>query len=248
MSLLSLFAAKQPQLNYSVLNTDIHSHFIPGIDDGSKSVEESLELLKQMGSCGFRKIVCTPHIQFEYYRNSRETIMPAFDVLQNEVQRSIPEIKLFAAAEYLIDEGFTEHLKHGLLSFGKKKYVLVEFSFFAPYPHYKNILQDMLMKGYTPVLAHPERYGYWNVQDNIFEELRMAGIEMQVNIPSLCGYYGSDIRKRALSLVEKGLITCAGSDVHNQHYMSVLTDGLQQKTVQKFLTDAALINRNIFGE
>jgi tyrosine-protein phosphatase YwqE len=248
MSLLSLFAAKQPQLNYSVLNTDIHSHFIPGIDDGSKSVEESLELLKQMVSCGYQRIVCTPHVQFEYYRNSRDTILPAFDLLQNVVQRSIPEMELFVAAEYLIDEGFSEHLKQGLLSFGKKKYVLVEFSFYSPYPHYRNILQEMLMKGYTPVLAHPERYGYWNTNEAQFEELRLAGLEMQVNIPSLCGYYGSDIRKRAFSLLEKGLITCAGSDVHNQHYMSVLTEGLELKQIQKFLNDAALINRNIFGE
>jgi len=248
MSLLSLFAAKRPQLSYSVLETDIHSHFIPGIDDGCKSVEESVGLLENMYSCGFRNIVCTPHVQDEYYRNSRDTILPAFEVLQNMVQRSIPEMQLFVAAEYLIDEGFSEHLKQGLLTFGKKKYVLVEFSFFAPYPHYKNILQDILMKGYTPVLAHPERYGYWRVQDNVFEELRLAGIEMQVNIPSLCGYYGSDIKKRAISLIEKELITCAGSDVHNQHYMSVLADGLKQKQVQKFLDDAALLNRNILGE
>jgi len=248
MLLHNLFAAKKPQSTYSVLNTDIHSHFIPGIDDGSKSVEESVALLKQMNSCGFQKIVCTPHVQDEYYRNSRETILPAFDVLQNEVQRCISELELFVAAEYLIDEGFSEHQKQGLLSFGKKKYVLVEFSFFAPFPQYKNRLQDMLMKGYTPVLAHPERYGYWNVQDSVFEEMRMAGIEMQVNIPSLCGYYGSDIRKRAFGLIEKGLITCAGSDVHNQNYMSVLTDGLKQKQIQKFLREAAVMNHTIFAE
>jgi tyrosine-protein phosphatase YwqE len=246
MSFLNIFKSKIPEQNYSVLNTDLHSHFIQGIDDGCKNLEESIELLKVMLLCGFRSVVCTPHVQFEYYRNTPDIILSSFDILQNKAMHEIPEITLYAAAEYLIDEGFHNQIQQGLLSFGKKKYVLVELSFFTPFPKYKNLLQEMLMKGYTPVLAHPERYGYWDVNDSSFEDLRLAGVEMQLNIPSLCGYYGSEIQKRAVSLIENGIITCLGTDVHNLNYMNVVQDGLKQKRLQKLLNDKSFINSTVF--
>jgi len=237
MPFLSNFFSKKAGYDFSKIATDIHSHFIPGIDDGCKKMEESLQLMKRMSEIGFKKIVCTPHIQEEYYRNNRETIMPVFDELVEKAHREIPGIELFAAGEYLLDDGFPARITEGLLSFGKNKYVLVELSYFNPHPKYKNYLQDLLMKGYSPVMAHPERYGYWLDDDNAFIEMHDAGVELQVNIPSVCGYYGPEIRKRAFDLISKRLISCAGSDLHNEHYLAAIVAGLNSRQVQHLLSN-----------
>lgn len=244
MSLISFFSNKEI-LDYSSLRTDIHSHYIPGIDDGCNTEEESVALLKRMFEYGFRKIVCTPHVQAEYFRNSREIILPAFDKLQKTAGEEIPGLELVAAAEYLIDDGFAGHIKDGLMFFGEKKYVLVELSYFHPHPTFKNLLQDLLMKGFTPVLAHPERYGYWPVDEPVFEDLHAAGVLFQVNIPSICGYYGSDIRNRAFDLIEKGFVSLAGSDVHNERYASAVIDGLRNKKVREILKSNVFRNADI---
>lgn len=246
MSLISSLFRKPELVDYSVLKTDIHSHFLPGIDDGCKTEEESLHILKRMYECGFRKVVCTPHVQAEYYRNGRETIFPVFEKLQKSVFSSIPGLELQVAAEYLIDDGFEKHIEEGLMTFGKKKYVLIEVSYFNPHPLFKNLLQNVMMKGYTPVLAHPERYNYWPVDENIFADLHSAGVIFQVNLPSLCGYYGSDVRQRAFDLIAKGYVSAVGSDVHNDRYANAIIDGLGNKKLQGILKSGVFKNAELF--
>ena len=247
MSLINRLFRKQELISYSIIGTDIHSHFLPGIDDGCKEAKESLTLLKRMYECGFRKIYCTPHIQSEYFRNSRETILPIFENLCNIVSDFIPGLELQIAAEYLIDEGFEKQVKDGLIFLGKKKHVLVELSYFNPYPKFKNVLQDVLMKGCTPILAHPERYVYWRVDDYIFGDLHAAGVLFQVNIPSICGFYGQGVRKRAFYLIEKGFVSLAGSDIHNEHYVDAICNGLNNKKVQDILKSGVFKNSELFG-
>lgn len=246
MSLISHFFQKPELVDFSVLKTDIHSHYLPGIDDGCKTEEESVGLLKRMNKCGFQKIYCTPHIQAEYYCNTRETIFPVFEKLQESVSSIIPGLELQVAAEYLIDDGFEKHIKEGLISFGEKKYVLVEVSYYNPHPMFKNLLQDVMMKGYTPILAHPERYIYWSVNDKILEDLQTAGVLFQVNLPSLCGYYGPEVRKRAFDLLAKGFISVAGSDVHNDRYADSVIDGIENRKLQDVLISGVLKNAELF--
>ncbi len=242
MSFLNNIFGTKSETDFSVLQTDVHSHFLPGLDDGCKTFEESMSLLKGMHQAGFKNIVCTPHIQAVHYQNSREIIMPVFEQLQLLVEKEVPSLTLSVAAEYLLDEGFEEHLKNGLLTFGKEKYVLTELSYFTPYPRYRNLLQEIQMKGFKPILAHPERYGYWVKHNEPIEELHGAGVLLQVNIPSLTGYYGSEVRKRAFGLVEKGLISLAGSDVHNANYLQSVIGGLQQRSVVKILQKNRFLN------
>lgn len=247
MSLINRIFRKPELIDYSAIGTDVHSHFLPGIDDGCKETEESLMLLKRMYECGFRKIYCTPHIQAEYFRNSRETILPVFENLCNAVSEVIPGLELQVAAEYLVDEGFEKQVKDGLIFLGNKKHVLVELSYFNPFPEFRNVLQDVLMKGYTPVLAHPERYLYWPVDEPVFENLHAAGVLFQVNLPSICGYYGPEVRKRAIDLIERGFVSLAGSDIHNARYADAVCDGLNNKKVQEILNSGVFKNPEIFG-
>ncbi|MGD9493511.1 MAG: tyrosine-protein phosphatase [Bacteroidales bacterium] len=247
MSLINRIFRKPELIGYSVIETDIHSHYLPGVDDGCKETEESLLLLKRMYECGFRKIFCTPHIQSEYYRNSRENILPVFDKLRDAVSDAIPGLELDVAAEYLIDDGFERKVKEGLIFLGNNKHVLVELSYFNPFPKFRNVLQDILMKGYTPVLAHPERYLYWPVEESVFEDLHAAGVLFQVNLPSICGYYGPEVRKRAFDMIEKGFVSLAGSDIHNVHYADAVCDGLNNKKVQSILKSGVFKNSEIFG-
>ncbi|PKP04121.1 MAG: capsular biosynthesis protein [Bacteroidetes bacterium HGW-Bacteroidetes-6] len=242
MSFLNNIFGTKPKTDFSVLQTDVHSHFLPGLDDGCKTFEESIRLLKSMHEAGFRNIVCTPHIQAVHYQNSRETIMPVFEQLQLLVEKEIPGLSLSVAAEYLLDDGFEKHLENGLMTFGKENYVLTELSYFTPYPRYRNLLQQIQMKGFKPILAHPERYGYWAKHDEPIEELHGAGILLQVNIPSLTDYYGSTIRKRAFGLVEKGLVSLAGSDIHNANYLNSVLGGLQQRSLSKILEQNRFAN------
>lgn len=245
MPFLSSIFPKKNLSDFSAISTDIHAHYIPGIDDGCKTMDESLRLLKIMYESGFRKIVCTPHIQDEYYRNRRENILPVFEELQEKASSEVQGLELFVAAEYLIDDGFPKRIQEGLLTFGKRKFVLVELSYFQPHPKFRNYLQDLLMKGFTPLMAHPERYGYWMYDDLAISELHAAGVGMQVNIPSLSGYYGSEIRKRAFDLIGKGLISYAGTDVHNDHYTSALLEGLKQKQIQNLLGHHSFKNSEV---
>ncbi len=244
MSLINkIFRQKHPQPAEPLFRTDIHAHFLPGLDDGSRTMEESLELIGSMYSLGYRQLVCTPHIQAEFYRNTPAGITVVFDNLQQETMQRWPDLQLFKAAEYLLDDGFGDLLKTGLLSFGKKQYVLVELSYFTPYPTYKNYLQDMQSKGYQPIMAHPERYTYWMNHDAPLQELKAAGIFLQVNLPSLSGMYGPEIRKRAMDLLSKGLIDFAASDVHNQRYFKMLEHAVSDKRLRTILMDAANLNR-----
>ncbi|NLL27646.1 MAG: hypothetical protein GX259_02525, partial [Bacteroidales bacterium] len=219
MSLINKIFPLKSFSDLSVLKTDVHSHFIPNIDDGCRTLDESIALLKKMDKIGFQNIVCTPHVQHEIYQNSKENILPAFESLKAATKRHLPNLNLHIGAEYMLDDGFSDQLKDGLISFGKKNFVLVELSFFTPHPKYLFYLQEILNKGYTPILAHPERYGYWHDNNDIFIDLQNAGVLFQINIPSLCGFYGNVIKKRAFELMKTDFTFCLGSDVHNNFYM-----------------------------
>ena len=244
MSLINKIFPSKSFADLSVLKTDIHSHFIPNIDDGCKTLDESIALLKKMDEIGFQNIVCTPHIQYEVYHNSKENIFPAFESLKTAIKQHLPNLNLHIGAEYMLDDGFSDQLKDGLISFGKKNFVLVELSFFNPHQKHLYYLQEMLNKGYTPILAHPERYGYW-YDNEIFINLHNAGVQLQINIPSLCGFYGNAVKKRALELLKTDLTFCLGSDVHNEFYMENITNGLKSKLMKNLLSNKNFNNSEI---
>ena len=216
-----------PKLSLSWLNADMHSHFIPGIDDGSKSMDESLALLLKMKDLGYRKCVTTPHIKMDMYPNTEEAILRGFEEVKKEMHHRNFDFPLEVAAEYFLDDSILPKIeKKSLLNFGKEKFVLVEFSFTNPPVYEKDIFKRMLDKGYTPILAHFERYLYFLGSVDAAATYRELGVNIQMNLNSLTGHYGPEIRKQAELMMDEVLVDFAGTDAHRMDHLTMLEEHL----------------------
>jgi protein-tyrosine phosphatase len=226
----------------SILRCDVHSHLIPGIDDGSSDMETSVHLIRGLIALGYKKIITTPHINADLFPNTPAIIRSGQIVVMEELQKLGIDVEFSAAAEYLMDEKFSRLLAAGepLLAL-KDNLVLVELSFAVPAINLREILFDMQLKGYQPVLAHPERYLYFGANRKWYDELRNAGCLFQLNLLSFSGYYGPQTRDIANYLVKKGYVEYLGSDLHHSKHLEQLrTSPVIARTVEK-LTDSGLI-------
>ncbi|TBW26436.1 tyrosine-protein phosphatase [Gramella sp. KN1008] len=221
--------------------TDFHNHILPGIDDGAQTVEESLELIKGFEEIGISKFVATPHIIGEYYPNTPRTIKSALNLVQNNIKS---QVKICAAAEYMMDQHFVEFInnKELLTVVGKK--VLVEMSYFQPPLNLKEILFTLQNNSYSPILAHPERYTYLHSKSlEGYKDLKSRGCRFQLNMLSLSGHYGASIQKTSFYLIEAGLIDFICSDVHKkEHLEKIKTIRIPKKYSEKI---KAIIENNI---
>lgn len=208
--------------NWGVLGTDMHSHFLPGIDDGAKNIEDSLNLLRSMADMGYKNIITTPHVMIDYYPNTTQTIQNALQQAQNVLKENNIDIQLRAAAEYYIDEYFTQLIeKEPLLTIYKNE-VLVEFSMLFETPILAQTLFSMQTAGYKPIIAHPERYVFFHRDINKYRELKDRGCLLQMNMLSIAGYYGQNIKMIAEQLLSMGLYDYVGSDAHHEKHIAVL--------------------------
>jgi protein-tyrosine phosphatase len=226
MRILDFLRGKPEQmeaLDLSWLEVDMHSHLIPGIDDGSKSMEESLELIKRLSSYGLRKIITTPHIMSEYYKNTPEIISMGLEDLRKAVKAEGISIEIEAAAEYYMDEILLEKIKDGerLLTFGEN-YILVETGFINKPQMLLETMFQLEMSGYKPILAHPERYQYLLADKGLLGDLVDRKILFQVNLLSLTGFYSKPVKDFAESLLERDLVKFLGTDCHNVRYLDML--------------------------
>jgi protein-tyrosine phosphatase len=199
------------------LFADMHSHLLPGIDDGARDVAESAELIDGLRSLGYRKLVTTPHIYQELYPNSRQTLEQAYRLLP---ETSLP---LQFAAEYYLDEHVEKLLKAGepLLPI-HDNWILTETSFVQPPPDLDRRLFDLQVAGYKPIIAHPERYPFWHTNHQVFHEFRDRGLLLQINLLSLTGYYGREALDTAKYLIREGLVDLAGTDCHHMRHIDAL--------------------------
>lgn len=193
--------------------TDYHSHLLHGVDDGSKSIEESIDILLHIEALGIRTVWLTPHIM-EETPNTTALLLEKYGELTS-IYHGKTTLRL--AAEYMLDILFVERLeKDDLLPLGESgTHLLVETSCFCPPMDYCNLLEQIRQKGYCPVLAHPERYDYMNEKDYI--RLKERGIKFQLNLPSIAGMYGKEVQQKALKLIEKGMYDIYGNDIHALH-------------------------------
>lgn len=192
--------------------TDYHCHILPGVDDGVKTMDESLVILHQMESQGIRKVWLTPHVM-EDIPNTTLALQEKFEELQT-AYRGAMELNL--AAEYMMDNLFEERLEAGdllPLREGYRQYLLVETSCFNPPMNLVSTLKHIQAKGYRPLLAHPERYQYMDIPD--YRALKHEGIAFQLNLPSLTGVYGVHAQKKAASLLKAGMYDLTGTDMHS---------------------------------
>lgn len=237
MGFLDLFKKKEivfENLDLKWMQVDMHSHLIPGIDDGSKTMEESLELIKRLSGYGIRKLITTPHIMSEYYRNTPEIINMGLSDLRKAVKSEGIEIEIEAAAEYYMDEIFLEKIKSGeeFLTFGPK-HILVETGFINKPQMLLETFFQLEMAGYKPILAHPERYQYLIADKELLEDLVDRQICFQVNLLSLTGFYSKQVKDFAEILLERNLIKFFGTDCHNPRYLDMLETLTRSKSYAK---------------
>ena len=202
---------------------DIHSHFLPNIDDGAKSMEESVALLRRLHGYGIKNIICTPHVMESVWENSSEAIQQKLDALNVHLKSiAFTDITIRAAAEYMLDAHFDRLLKTEKLRTLKDNYILVELSFISPPVNLFETLFNIQIAGYKPVLAHPERYAYYHNDFSDYEKLKAAGCLFQLNLLSLSNYYGSSVTHVAQVLLKQGLIDFAGTDTHKLRHLDFL--------------------------
>ena len=188
--------------------TDVHAHLLPGVDDGIRTFEEAEDAVRYLEQLGVRRMVLTPHVMEDYPENCAERLKQRFAEFVGNIGS---DIGFSLAAEYMLDASSSQHLEGDVLLLGGDR-LLVETSYLSGPPNLKNILYDLSLKGYVPVIAHPERYLY--LPKEAIEELASLGYELQLNLPSLAGIYGKEVKKRAESFLAKELYTYLGSDFH----------------------------------
>jgi protein-tyrosine phosphatase len=226
-------ATYPPIADYSSFVTDMHSHLVPGIDDGSKTIEESVDLVKKFTGLGFKKLITTPHIMSDSYRNTPEIILGGLEKVRAAVKAEGLDIVLGAAAEYYFDEGFPVLIKKkNLLTFGDN-YVLFEVSYMNPPDNIFQVIFDLQVAGYKPVLAHPERYPFWYHRFEEYHKFKDAGVLLQLNTNSLAGYYGPEAKKIGERMVDENMIDFIGSDMHGLRHMEALQRALREKHLWK---------------
>lgn len=249
MGWLDIFKRKPEEvvpLDLSWLRTDMHSHLIPGIDDGSKSMEESIDLVRRLADFGLSKIITTPHIMSEYYRNTPEIINMGLEDLRKSVKQEGIAIEIDAAAEYYMDEIFLEKVKAGepMLTFGDK-YILVETGFINKPQMLLDIIFHLEMAGYKPILAHPERYQYLIMDKKLQEELFERKLLFQVNLLSLTGFYSKQVKDFGEMLVDKGVVALLGTDCHNARYLDMLETLPKYQKIYEKIQQLDLINTRL---
>lgn len=243
------FFNKKPSspVTYSDLAVDMHSHLLPGIDDGATDLENSVQLIRGLEELGFKRFITTPHIFKDLYPNTNESIHGAHQLLSAHLKNIQPATMLSAAAEYYMDDYFGTLLETNvpLLTFRQNR-VLVEFSFVAPPVDYKEQLFQLQLKGYQPILAHPERYSYLAGRNKIFDELKDAGCLFQMNLLSLAGYYGKPIQELANFLLKKDYFDFVGTDLHHMRHLEALRNApAVSQTVKELMQKGQLLNQEL---
>ncbi len=226
------FSRKQQPL--IPLYTDVHSHLLPGIDDGVKTIEEAVEVIKHFANLGFTKLITTPHIMSDYYKNTPEIIKAKLKDVKQAITAENIEIDIEAAAEYYLDEYFYHLIRDEkeLLTFGDN-YVLFETSFSVEPLILKEVIFKLNSAGYKPVYAHPERYFYLQENKKLLNELIEQGLLFQINALSLIGYYSKGVQKMAEHLIDRNAIAFLGSDTHNMQQASFLEKAYSSKYAHK---------------
>ena len=234
------------KLDYSLLNADMHSHLLPGIDDGSPDLETSIMLIRQMKELGYKKLITTPHVLWDMYKNSNDLILKKLEVVRNKLKEEQIEIELNAAAEYFIDDHLAEMLerKEPLLTFGNNM-VLLEFSMASQPFELKSVLFEIQLQGYQPVLAHPERYLYLEQNKSFYDELKTAGYLFQLNVLSLSGYYGNSVMRLARYLAANEYYDLIGTDLHHFGHLNALKNPAHASAIQKMLESPKILNREL---
>lgn len=236
----------EPDLSF--IGVDMHSHLLPNIDDGLQELESSVSFIRDLKELGYRKLICTPHILSDLYPNSPETILPKLELVREALKTANVDIQVDAAAEYMIDHMFSELLakskKEDLLTISGD-YILVEMSYLSPSPNFEQTIFDLRMLGLHPIIAHPERYSYYHHQFEQYERFKDLGCKLQVNLLSLSGVYGPNVKKTAERLFKNEMVDFLGTDMHHDRHLAMLKNLATKKEFYDLVSSAELLNNTL---
>jgi tyrosine-protein phosphatase YwqE len=230
--------------DFSQVGIDLHSHLLPGLDDGSPSLRESLNLLREMERMGYRKAITTPHVISDLYPNTRERILGQLYHLKETMAQEGIQLELEASGEYHMDGELMNRIrKDEVIPFGKNaKYLLVELPFQKPAFSVEEELDQIRKSGYCPVLAHPERYGWLIGKMKLYESMKEQGTLFQLNLNSLAGWYGFPVKIAASQLIDADMIEFAGSDAHHLGQLRGMMSVLNNRHFMKLVGSGRLLN------
>jgi protein-tyrosine phosphatase len=230
--------------DFSSVGTDLHSHLIPGIDDGCQSADDSLQLMEGLAGLGFRKLIVTPHVMSDHFRNTPDIIRDGLATLHQLAADNGLPLELACAAEYYLDNGFAALLdRKELLTMGDG-FVLFEVSYINAPDNIRQIVFDLKVNGYKPLLAHPERYPFWAADFGFYETLKELGVFFQIINVWIYGYYGPGPKKTAQRLIDAGMVNFIGSDMHHERHLHALQLSLKEKYLARLLS-AGVMNSQL---
>ncbi|MFZ4263562.1 tyrosine-protein phosphatase [Sphingobacterium sp. HJSM2_6] len=242
---------KQSEAHFNKLSWigwDIHNHILPGIDDGSDSIEQSIQLIEGLKELGIHHGVSTPHVMAGVHNNTPETIEAAHSSLNHALKESHINFTLGFSAEYMIDDQIDEWIQANKLCVIADKYMLIEMSYLAESKALFNIIKSIQELGYQPILAHPERYNYYHNNFKIFEEIKAAGCLLQLNLLSVSKYYGEGVKTCALTLIRAGMYDFVGTDMHHDRHLEALKNVVNKYDLKDLLKDCPIRNAKLYDE
>ena len=244
--MFSLFKSKPKLASLLPSNyVDIHSHLLPGIDDGAKTIDDSKFILESMLGFGFNQVITTPHTIKTVWDNTKEGIESTYEKTKTELEELTSKVQLRATSEYMMDENFVALFKSEKLLTLKDNYVLVEMSYLNPPIQLLDILFELQLEGYKPVLAHPERYNFYHSKPKEFDKLKKAGCLFQMNLLSSVGYYGKEVSAAADKLLANEMIDFVGSDIHHAQHIEAFQNKIIIKNQNEF--EKAIQNNTFFS-
>jgi protein-tyrosine phosphatase len=226
----------------SNVGIDMHSHLLPGIDDGAENMEQSIELILHLKELGYHAAVTTPHIFWDMYRNNSEIIRQKREEVNQELKKRNIDFRLEAAAEYYCDEHFENLIEaDDLLCLGKKN-ILFEMGFAAENANLGRVIFNLQIAGYKPILAHPERYEYWHGSLGNYERMLDKDVALQLNITSLTGQYGPNVKRISEKLIDARMISYLGTDCHHMGHIQLTNAARTNPALRRLLESGDLRN------
>lgn len=244
--MLSFFRSSKAKPDLSFIGADMHSHLLPALDDGLKTMDDTVSFIQQLHNLGYQKFICTPHIIADLHPNSPATILPRLEEVRKVLKEKKIPVQIDAAAEYMVDMEFENSIKNGdqLLTLGDN-HILIEMSYIAPSPNIEQVIFELNMKGLKPIIAHPERYLFYHNDFEKYQRFIDLGAVLQVNLLSLLGYYGKGVKAVAEKLVRQKLIQFAGTDMHHTNHLNALHELASKKEFYKLLAETELLNKTL---
>ncbi len=234
-----------PPLDAKLIGADIHSHLIPGIDDGATSLEDSLALVKGLQNFGFTSFYTTPHVMLDFYNNSSEKIKCGTEDLNHYLKQQNISAEIKPSAEYYFDENFIKRVETNDLLPIANEFILFEFSYINepenPFP----LIHKIKDLGYKPLLAHPERYPFYYGREEGLKKLREHGVYFQINLNSLAGHYGPAVHQMADWLIDENLVDFVGTDIHKKSHLDVIERALRSEKLLRLVESGRLMNQGL---